>query len=141
MGPGNKNPKLFKAVGKPPSDLLNDVARAWAAAGMDVGTCLDAGAVVIRQRLYTLALPCADPRCNVQDKLRHVREETTQVKLQLFSVKHILNPQPHATAAVHALLFWINELEKSPQRCEAKPPFTRPDRSFICYCITYYNIT
>ena len=56
-----------------------------------------------------------------------MREEEARVKLQLFSVKDILNPQPHAAAVVHALLFWIDEANRASQRGEAKPPFSRPD--------------
>ena len=55
------DPKLFKAVGLPPSDLLNDVARAWAAGGKDVDACFDAAAVVIGQWAYTHASPGIDP--------------------------------------------------------------------------------
>ena len=120
------SPKLFKAVGVPPADFLNDVARARAAAGMDVDTCLDAAAVVTGQWSYTHAPPGADPCCNVGARLRHVREEEARVKLQLFSVEDILSPQPHAAAVVHALLFRIDEADKTSHRSDAKLRFSRP---------------
>ena len=52
-----------------------------------------------------------------------MREEEASVKLQLFTVQEILNPQPDAAAVVHALLAWIDEADKAAQRGESKPPF------------------
>ena len=106
---------------------MNDVARAWAVAGMDVDTCLDAAVVVSSQWLYTHASPGADPYCNVQAKLRHLCEEEARVKLQLFNVKYILNPQPHAAAVVHALLFWIDQADRhrsAAKRCRLSAALT-----------------
>ena len=93
--------------------------------------CFDAAAVVIGQWAYTNASPGTDPCCDVRARLRHVREEEARVKLQLFSVEDILNPQPHAATVVHALLFWIDEADKASVRGAAKPPFSRPDGSPI----------
>ena len=42
-----------------------------------------------------------------------------------------MNPQPDATAVVHALLAWIDEADKAAQRGESKPPFCRPDGAQI----------
>ena len=98
---------------------------------MDVDTCLDAAAVVIGQWSYTHAPPGADPCCDVRARLRRMREEETRIKLPLFSVKDILNPQPHAAAVVHALLVWIDTADKTSQRGKARPAFSRPDGSPI----------
>ena len=38
-----------------------------------------------------------------------------------------MNPQPDAAAVVHALLAWIDEVDRASQRGESKPPFCRPD--------------
>ena len=66
-----------------------------------------------------------DPCRNVRSRLSQVREEEARVKLQLFTVQEILNPQPDAAAVVHALLAWIDEADKTAQRGELKPPFCR----------------
>ena len=121
------NPKLSKAVGIPPADLPDEVAAAWFAAGHDVDACFDAAAAVSGQWLYRHAPAGTDPCRNVRSRLTQVREEQARVKLQLFTVREILNPQPDAAAVVHALLAWIDEADKASQRSESKPPFCRPD--------------
>ena len=40
------DPKHFRAVGVPPTDLLEDVAHAWKKAGLDVDKCFRLAAAV-----------------------------------------------------------------------------------------------
>merc|ERR1711949_92424 len=47
------DPNLFYGVGLPPADLLDDVARAWAASGLDVHACFAEVAKVSGERAYT----------------------------------------------------------------------------------------
>ena len=72
-GPGSKPETVQNNWDNP--DLLNDVAKAWAAASLDVDSCLDAAAVVTGQWCYTHALLGTEPCCNVRARLRNVREE------------------------------------------------------------------
>ena len=81
------NPKLFKAVGIPPADLLDEVAAAWLAAGHDVIACFDAAAEVSGQWCYKRAPAGTDPCRNVRSRLSQVREEEARVKLQLFTIQ------------------------------------------------------
>ena len=103
------NSKLFKAVGLPPADLLDEVAAEWSAAGHDMNACFEAGpkcqaSGYTGTRLLGLirVVTCARD-------VSQLREEEARVKLQLFTVQEILNPQPDAAAVVHALLAWIDE--------------------------------
>ena len=80
------NPKLFKAVGIPPADLLDEVAAAWSAAGHGVDACFDDAAEVSGHWLYKHAPAGTDPCSNARSKLSQVREEEARVKLQLFTV-------------------------------------------------------
>ena len=77
------DPTLFHAVGLPPADLLDDVAKAWAAADLDVDACLRAAANVTGEWSYTDAPSGVDPCINVRGRLKQVRQEEARVKLQL----------------------------------------------------------
>ena len=102
------DPTLFHAVGLPPTDLLDDVADAWAAAGLDVNACFNEAVKVTSEWTYTAAPSGVNPRANVRGRLKQVRQEEARVKLQLFTVAQILNPQPRAADVARALLSWID---------------------------------
>ena len=121
------DPNLFHAVGLPPTDLLDDVAKAWAAADLDVNACLRAAANVTGEWSYTDAPNGVDPCVNVCGRLKQVRQEEARVKLQLFTLSEILNPQPRAADVAHALLAWIDAADMASQEQRDAPPFLRVD--------------
>ena len=53
------------------------------------------------------------------------------MKIKLFSLGEILNPQPKAANVVHALLSWIDSADLASQENKEKPPFIRNDGSAI----------
>ena len=125
------DPTLFHAVGLPPADLLDDVAKAWAGAGLDVNVCFRAAVDVTGERSYTDAPTGVDPCVSVRSRLKQVRQEEARVKLQLFTLTEILNPQPRAADVVHALLAWVDAADRASQEHREAPPFEREDGSPI----------
>ena len=121
------DPKLFQAVGILPADLLDDVARAWADAGLDVEACFAAAAQVTGEWKYTHTTAGKDACRHVQERLKQVREEETRVRVKLCTLSEILNPQPKAADVVHALLAWVDQADLASQRNEMKPAFKRKD--------------
>ena len=125
------DPNLFHGVGLPPADLLDDVARAWAAAGLDVHACFAAAVKVSGEWAYTASPAGVGPCHNVRARLKPVHQEERRVKLKLFTLREILNPQPRAANVVHALLSWIDQADIASQSDQEKPPFMRADGSAI----------
>ena len=65
------DPNLFHGVGLPPTDLLDDVARAWAAIGLAVNECFTAVAKVTGEWTYTAPAAGMDPCFNVKSRCIH----------------------------------------------------------------------
>ena len=72
-----------------------------------------------------------DPCLNVRSRLKPIHQEERRVKLKLFNLFEILNPQPRAADVAHALLSWIDSADLASQASKEKPPFTRDDGSDI----------
>ena len=125
------DPKLFHAVGLPPADLLDEVAEAWAEAGLDVNACFAKAVSVTNEWQYDASVGGSDPCHNVRARLKPVHQEERRVKLRLFTFSEILNPQPKAADVVHALLDWIDAADAASQNKQEKPPFVRPDGNSI----------
>ena len=115
------DPKNFVAVGLPPEDLLEAVARAWAAEGWDVDDLFSRAAAVTEEWTYTPSAPGQDPCVNVRARLRATYEERRRVPLRLLPLERILNPQPDTARVLHGLLEWIARVDLAPQRGEPRP--------------------
>ena len=98
---------------------------------MDVHACFAAVAKVSGAWAYTASPAGVDPCHNVRARLKPVHQEERRVKLKLFSLREILNPQPRAANVVHALLSWIDQADIASQANQEKPPFQRDDGSGI----------
>ena len=114
-GAGSQSQSCSKRSGYRQRIFWTKLQQRGPAAGHDVDACFDAAAEVSGQWLYRHAPAGTDPCRNVRSRLSQLREEEARVKLQLFTVKEILNPQPDAAAVVHALLAWIDEADKAAQ--------------------------
>ncbi len=114
------DPRNFELLGIPPLDLLEDVAEAWRAAGMDVVDCLRRATEVTCEWVYT---PGAR---EIRDRLRpkFVSEHTVPVKAR--KLAEILNPQPRASVVIRKLLDWIDRVDIASQRGDPRPPFATP---------------
>ena len=120
-------PQHYHAVGLPPNDLLDMVARAWREAGFDVEDCLAKAVHVTKEWVYIPCAPGADPCVNVKARLQPKWEGARRVPLKLKSLPEILDPQPDTMRVLHGLLAWIDKVDRAAQRGEAAPPPQLPD--------------
>ena len=60
------DPNECHGTGRPPTDLLDDVAKAWAGAGLDVNACFRVAADVTGEWSYTDAPTGVDPCVSVR---------------------------------------------------------------------------
>ena len=119
------DPRNFELLGIPPLDLLEDVAEAWRAAGLDVVDCLRRATEVTCEWVYT---PGAS---EIRDRLRpkFISEHTVPVKAR--KLAEILNPQPRASVVIRKLLDWIDRVDIASQRGEPRPAFATPSGGSI----------
>ena len=100
---------------------MDEVARAWAEIGLGVNECFTAAAKVTGEWEYTAPAAGIDPCLDVRSRLKPIHQEERRVKLKLFSLGEILNPQPKAANVVHALLSWIDSADLASQENKEKP--------------------
>ena len=98
---------------------------------LDVNARFRAAVDVTGEWSYTDAPTGVDPCVSVRSRLKQVRQEEARVKLQLFALTEILNPQPRAADVVHALLAWVDVADRASQEHREAPPFEREDGSPI----------
>ncbi len=122
-----QDPENFQLVGIPPEDLLEEVARAWQTAGLNVDTCFTAAAEVTKEWEYKPASSQERVCVNVRSRFAPKQEVERRVPLQLKSLADILNPQPAAAEVLHAVLQWIDDCDQASQRGTAAPPPERRD--------------
>ena len=106
------DPAKLRLVGVPPSDMIDSVAAAWAAAGLDVHECFRRAVSVTNDWTY-------DPEHGLQPNPLSTR--TTPIKNRTFA--EILNPQPKTTAVVNRLLDWIDRVDAAARAGAPRPPF------------------
>ena len=119
------DPEHFFAVGIPPSDLLEPVARAWAAAGLDVDACFLAAARVTEEWEYSRTAPGKDPCAKVAERLQATKADERRVPLRLRELEHVLNPQRSTAEVLHALLGWIDRADEASQNGQPRPAVQR----------------
>ena len=114
------DPAKLRLVGVPPSDMIDSVAAAWAAAGLDVHECFRRAVSVTNDWTY-------DPEHGLQPNPLSTR--TTPIKNR--TLAEILNPQPKTIAVVNRLLDWIDRLDEASQVGAPRPPFQTLDGDAI----------
>ena len=115
-------PQNFQAVGLPPLDMLEDVAKAWKEQGLNVHACFESAVKVTGEWTYDRSIGGRDPCANILARLKPVKVEERRVPLKLHNLHKILDPQPDTSTVLHGLLRWIDRADKASQRKEAKPP-------------------
>ena len=113
------------ARGLPPADLLDEVAEAWARAGLDVVECLRNATSVTNEWEYVPG----------QGDL-HSRLARRQIRQRSIPIAHrcledVLSPQPRALVVIQKLLAWIDRVDHASQRGSARPAFATPDGGSI----------
>merc|ERR1711960_67898 len=104
--------------------MLDEVAEAWAANGLDVDACCTAAAAVAEDWEYT---PAENPRAatrNVRSRLTKRVDEERRVPVRLRTLADILDPQPGTAEVLHRLLDWIDRADRAAQAGMPKPAFT-----------------
>ncbi len=76
------DPLLFKAVGLPPLDLLELVAKAWQDNGFDVDELLEKACQVSGEWTYTTSSPDTDPAKGIRKRLKATYQEKRSVPLR-----------------------------------------------------------
>ena len=117
------DPQDFRLVGLPPKDLLDDVAQAWAARGLDVDQCFARAVQVSEEWEYTPAVGGASPTRGVARRLTKKVDGRRQIPVRLRPLAEALNPQPSTAAVLHRLLGWIDRADRAAQAGGAKPAF------------------
>ena len=126
--------------GIPPKDLLEEVAEAWKAAGLNVDDCFKRAAKVTGEWVY---IPGEG---SIAERLtpRWNSERTIPLKHRKFA--EVLNPQPEASVVIHNLLDWIDRLMSDEiLQTVARPPLAPPPHhaivltthvhsKYMCFC-------
>ena len=118
-------PLNCQLVGMPPSDLIDAVAEAFRAAGLDVDECFKRAATVTGEWVYTPG----DGPVSERVTRKYFSERALSVKWR--TLEETLNPQPLAAAAIKNLLGWIDRADLSSQRGAPRPDFSTPEGDSI----------
>ena len=111
------DPRNLHLIGLPPKDMLEDVEKAWRAAGLDVDKCWESALSVTSEWIHTRG-----PQ-HISERIVQKRIEERRIPLKHRSLAETLNPMPRASKVIHELLDWIDECDMASQRNEARPPF------------------
>ena len=117
------DPLNFEFVGLPPADLLDEVAAAWAAHGLDVDACFRKACSVTNEWRYTAY--GHDPIKGVRARLAAKMIAGRPLKVHLRTLAEILRPQAQAAQVYEDLLTWIDAADTASQMGGAPPPFER----------------
>ena len=115
------DPRHFVLIGIPPRDLVDDVARAVYAAGLDVDEFYRRACTVTNE--WTLTSEAAN---NLADRIqqRLFKPDGKSVPLLFRTLGTCLDPQPDASAVIRRLLAWIDRCDLASQDDDApRPPF------------------
>ncbi|MEC9233693.1 MAG: hypothetical protein VX403_07250, partial [Planctomycetota bacterium] len=124
-------PENFQLVGFPPADMLDEVAQAWEAAGLDVDACLRAAASVTGDWEYTATSEGRPPATNVRRRLQKKSTDERRVPVKLRNLCEILNPQPRTAEVFQNLLNWIDRADQASQTGGPRPAFLTPEETPI----------
>ena len=115
------DPQNFVLVGVPPKDLLEDIAAALLARGVDVDKYFEDACSVTREWVYNRDAP----RLRDRVKVKFNNEHALPVKLK--TLEEILNPQPDAQVVIHRLLDWMDRVDLATQTGDSRPLFQTAD--------------
>ena len=117
------DPRNFLLVGVPPKDMIEDVAQALTAAGIDADKFFEKACTVTREWNYDKA-----NHARVKDRIRQKINNDHGVPLKFRTLAEVLNPQPNASVVTKRLLNWIDRVDTASQTGGApKPAFQTED--------------
>ena len=116
------DPQNFLLIGVPPKDLLEDIAAALIASGINVDDFSETACKVTGDWKYDRSKPRLKDR--IDQKFNHERS----VPLKSRTLAESLNPQPDAHVVFQRLLDWIDRCDVASQmNSPTKPPFETVD--------------
>ncbi len=86
------DPQNFELIGLPPADMLEEVARAWRDAGLDVDQCFEEAVRVTDEWKYERTQPGADPCTRVQQRLTTKWKQSQHIPVKLRRLEDIISP-------------------------------------------------
>ena len=119
------DPRHFVLIGIPPRDLVDDVARAVYAAGLDVDEFYRRACSVTNEWTFT-----SQATNNLADRLqqRLFKPDGKSVPLLFRTLDSCLDPQPDASVVIRRLLAWIDRCDLASQGDDVpRPPFCTPE--------------
>ena len=119
------DPNNFLLVGVPPKDLLEDIAAALLARGVDIDKYFEDSCSVTREWTYDAAAPRLRDRVRVKFNNEHA------IPVKLKKLEEILNPQPDATVVIYRVLDWMDRVDMASQTGEPRPVFQTLDGQII----------
>ena len=116
----------FELVGVPPSDLLEEVVAAWAAAGLNAIELLQRSMEITRQFVYD---PVPE---HLPDRIKPRFVSTRTLPVRNRTLAEVLDPQPKCSAVLRELLVWIEAMDTASRTPGTlRPPCRRADGSPI----------
>ena len=88
------DPRNFELIGVPPKDLLEAVANAWAAAGLDVVECLRLCTLVTGEFQYHESEPA------IKERIKPKRIDAKTIPVKNKTLSELLDPQPRCSAVL-----------------------------------------
>ena len=119
------DPANVLLTGVPPKDLLEDVAAALIARGIDVDKYYEDACSVTREWVYDKDRP------SLKDRIQRKFNSEHSIPVKHRKLEEVLNPQKDATVVVHRLLDWMDRVDTASQHGRARPPFQTPEGDAI----------
>ena len=109
-------------VGLPPHDLLESLAAALRANGLDIDEVFSRAVTCTGEWLYD---PCRQGSLRDRFTQRYQRERTMPIRWR--SLQETLDPQPIANVVIRRLLTWMDSCDAASQRGWPRPAFVAED--------------
>ena len=120
------DPSNFALVGLPPFDILDDLAIALRAAGLDVDQVFENAVKASGEFIYD---PCRSGGLKQRFAQKYQKERTVPITWRSLAAN--LNPQPLAFSVIKRVLDWIGRCDEASQQNLPAPPFQAVDGSKI----------
>ena len=116
------DPANFALVGLPPFDILDDLAAALRAAGLDIDSVFENAVKASGEFIYD---PCRSGGLKQRFAQQFQKERTVPIIWR--SLAASLNPQPLAFSVIRRVLDWIDRADEASQQGLPAPEFRSSD--------------
>ena len=116
------DPANFCLVGLPPWDILEDLAAALRAKGLDVDQVFERSVKCSNEFIYD---PCRSG--GLKDRFTQKYNSQRTIPISWRSLAASLNPQPIAFAVIRRVLDWIDRCDDASKQNLPAPPFEAED--------------